>query len=563
MAKGRYSFQSKGGFTLKKGAFIRYLLALTSIVQAAIYEIGDGDNVADVPWDVLLPGDLVLIHARTTPYREKWVICCNGTESQPITIRGVPDAQGTLPVIDGINAVTPTALNYWNEARGVIKIGGANRPSGSGSSWIILENLDIKSGRQPYSFTGRNGLTAYAKNAAAIFLENGQNITIRNCILRDSGNGLFAASASGNILVESCYIYDNGVENSFYEHNNYTEAKGITFQFNRFGPLRADCDGNNLKDRSAGCLIRYNWIEGGNRQLDLVDSGYAELIQLPAYRTTKVYGNILIEPDGDGNSQICHYGGDSGDTNRYRQGTLHFYHNTILSTRTGNTTLLRLSSNHETADCRNNIIYTTATGNRLALIDNTGTALLRHNWLPTGWRVSHNNPAADVQDLGGNITGSDPLFIDFNNQNLGLASNSPCIAAAGPLVAESLQLQYVKHRASTNRIVDTAPDLGAFEMLSDSDLDGATDYQEYIAGTDPANPQSLFALSTSRPAPQALHLHWPAAPDRTYILSSSASLSSSWHPILTNQVQVPCTATFTNYSFSSNRFYRVEARLTP
>src|SRR3970282_1976293 len=140
-----------------------------------------------------------------------------------------------------------------------------------------------------------------------------------------------------------------------YEHNNYTEAAGIVFQFNRFGPLCTGCDGNNLKDRSAGTVIRYNWIEGGNRQLDLVDSDV--LYTDPAYATTFVYGNVLIEPDGAGNRQIVHYGGDGGDEAVYRKGTLHFYANTVVSTRAGNTTLFRLSSPDESADCRNNVLY--------------------------------------------------------------------------------------------------------------------------------------------------------------------------------------------------------------
>ena len=42
-----------------------------------------------------------------------------------------------------------------------------------------------------------------------------------------------------NILVEANYIHDNGNPGSIYEHNNYTAAIGITFQYNRFGPLRA------------------------------------------------------------------------------------------------------------------------------------------------------------------------------------------------------------------------------------------------------------------------------------------------------------------------------------
>ena len=87
-----------------------------------------------------------------------------------------------------------------------------------------------------------------------MFVETGRNLTIRNCILRDSGNGLFVASTPGTSAHRGCSIYDNGIENSIYQHNTYTAAIGIVYQFNHFGPLRANCLGNNLKDRSAGLV---------------------------------------------------------------------------------------------------------------------------------------------------------------------------------------------------------------------------------------------------------------------------------------------------------------------
>ena len=58
------------------------------------------------------------------------------------------------------------------------------------------------------------------------------------------------------------------------------------------------------------------------------------MAQVPSYRETFVYGNVLIEFDGEGNRQMIHYGGDSGREERYRNGTLYFYHNTVVSTRT-------------------------------------------------------------------------------------------------------------------------------------------------------------------------------------------------------------------------------------
>src|SRR4029079_19221338 len=153
----------------------------------------------------------------------------------------------------------------------------------------------------------------------------------------DCGNGFFCASQTSDLLVEGCRIDDNGNSGSIFEHNNYTEALGITFQYNWFGHLKSGAGGNNLKDRSAGCVVRYNWIEGGNRQLDLVESDYPELTGDPRYHETFVYGNVLLETGDDGNSQVVHYGGDGGATETYRKGTLHLYANTVVSLRTGNT----------------------------------------------------------------------------------------------------------------------------------------------------------------------------------------------------------------------------------
>ena len=38
-------------------------------------------------------------------------------------------------------------------------------------------------------------------------------------------------------------------------------------------------------------------------------------------------------PHDQGTSQIVHYGGDSGTTSDYRKGTLYFFHNTVVSTK--------------------------------------------------------------------------------------------------------------------------------------------------------------------------------------------------------------------------------------
>ena len=159
-----------------------------------------------------------------------------------------------------------------------------------------------------------------------------------------------STATRSDILIEGNWIYGNGNVGSVYEHNTYTAAIGIVYQYNRFGPLRAGAGGNNLKDRSAGLVVRYNWIEGGNRQLDLVDAEDSHvLVDDPSYGETFVYGNVLIEPDGAGNSQIVHYGGDSGDDGDLPQGhAVLLPQHGRLASRSGNTTLLRLSTDDET-----------------------------------------------------------------------------------------------------------------------------------------------------------------------------------------------------------------------
>ena len=453
------------------------VLAAAQTANATTYEVGPGkpySSIGAVSWASLLPGDTVRIYWRSTPYKEKWVICRQGTAAAPITVLGVPGPGGALPVIDGNGAGTAPGLNYWAEARGVIKIGGANTPPDTMPRYITLENLEIRSAKPPYTFTADDGTTQkYTANASTIYLEKAEHITIRGNVLHDAGNGLFVASSdtevSRDILIEGNYIYDNGNVGSIYEHNSYTAALGITFQDNHYGPLCAGCGGNNLKDRSAGQVVRYNWIEGGNRQLDLVDGEDSVVIRTdPSYRQTHVYGNILIEPAGAGNRQMVHYGGD-GKVQNFRKGTLFFYNNTLVSTRTDRTTLFRLSTNKEHADARNNIFYATAAGNTVSLLDVYGVLDLSHNWIKPGWVKSFGNFKGTVNNDGTMVQGASPGFVNEAGQNYHLVLGSAAVNAGtwlNPLVFPDNNVleQYVKHLSSELRPSDGILDIGAFEF---------------------------------------------------------------------------------------------------
>jgi hypothetical protein len=459
-------------------ALVIVIMLWAGPLYAATYEVGPGRpyaSIGAVPWESLQAGDTVLIHWRSTPYREKWVISRQGTAAAPITVRGVPGPYGELPVVDGSGATTRPSLNFWNQQRAVIKIGGSSVPADVMPRYIVIEKLDVKSARAPYVFRAANGsIQTYTTNAAAIFVEKGEHITVRQSILRDSGNGLFVASsdasASRTILVEGNHIYDNGIADSIYHHNTYTAAIGITYQYNRFGPPRAGTLGVNLKDRSAGLVVRYNWIEGGGRQLDLVDGEDSVLIRThPSYRSTFVYGNVLIEPAGAGNRQIVHYGGDSGREPSYRKGTLYFFNNTIVSYRTDRNTVFRLSTNDERADFRNNIVYGTAPGATQSLLDDTGILDMSRNWLKPGFVSTFNGTLGGViNDDRTTVTGASPGFVNEAAKDFRLAAGSGAvdkgtILHAAVLPSHDLLREYVVHRSSRARRFDGSIDIGAFE----------------------------------------------------------------------------------------------------
>jgi len=453
---------------VNRGALLA-LLALPCAAAGAVHRVGPGQALAaigEVPWESLGPGDVVEIHARPAPYAEKWVVNAAGTALAPVVVRGVRDAAGARPVIDGDGATTRPQLNFWNEERGLVKVGGSNVPADGLPSWIVIEGLHLRNARAPLRFSGRAGDSAWAENAAALYVEKGAHVTIRDCEIEGSGNGLFVSSGASDVRVEGNHLHGNGNAGSAFEHGSYTEARGIVFEANRYGPLAAGALGNALKDRSSGAVIRWNWIEGGNRALDLVDAGDPALLADPAYAVTRVYGNVLLELDDGLNSQVIHFGGDSGNAAAYRP-TLWLWHNTLVSRRAGNTTWLRLSSAGQRAEAWNNALHVTAPGDRLALLEGAGSLRLGGNWLTAGWVRTHGS-AGPVEDAGGNRAGADPGFADAAAGDHRPAGSSPLLdgsALPADLAAVPLPFQYRPHLGVEPRVaVGAALDIGALEL---------------------------------------------------------------------------------------------------
>jgi hypothetical protein len=402
------------------------------------YEVGPQQRrhrLSDVPWARLGPGDRVLVYWRQEPYREQILISAQGTAAKPLRVCGVPGPAGQLPTITGQNARNSRALGYSYapmQERGVVTLSLRDDDKwGSKPRYLEINGLNLRGASPDYSFTDQEGKTRhYGKSAAALFIERGEHIVVRRCVLTDSANGLFVASGdseeamSRDILVEANHIYGNGIVDSVYQHNAYTEAIGMVYQFNRFGMLRAGAEGNALKDRSAGTIIRYNWIEGGAHLLDLVDPEDSANITTadPQFHMTYVYGNVLLNGPSDGGN-LVHYGGDSGNTAIYRKGILFFFNNTVVirgeEKIRWNTAVFRLETRDEQADVRNNIVFRQGS-THLFLIEGPGGLRLGSNWVSQGFGQCLYPDAEGARIEGSDriVQGSDSPFINIEGLDL-------------------------------------------------------------------------------------------------------------------------------------------------
>ena len=96
----------------------------------------------------------------------------------------------------------------------------------------------------------------------------------------------------------------------------------------------------------------------------------------------------------------------------------------------------------------------------------------------------------------------------------------------------------------------------------DADGDGASNWQEYVAGTNPMDPTSVLQLTPLASAPN-FTVQWPSIVGKTYMVQSSSSLASTnWSITASN---LPGTGQMmqlsdTNLSAPPARFYRVQVQ---
>ncbi|NUP05433.1 MAG: right-handed parallel beta-helix repeat-containing protein [Polyangiaceae bacterium] len=461
------------------------------------YEVGPGKKYAaigDVPMEQLKAGDTVRIHYRPEPYREKLMIGGVGKADAPIRVCGVRGPNGEMPVIDGENATTRKQLIFpydGHQVRGLVMVGWKRSdPWQTGPEHIVIEGLELRHASPPYKFTDKSGAeAAYTQPAAGIFVQRGKFITIRGNVVHDNGNGLFVGTAGGeelteDVLIEGNYIYNNGSSENYYHHNVYNEGNRITYQFNHFGPPKSSPQGilgANIKERSAGVVIRYNWIEDGAHLIDLVDSQEARQpnVTSPGFHESWVYGNVLVRgPTASGS--MVHYGGDSGMLETYRKGTLHFFHNTVVIENSAykeweGSAIFELSTNDEALESRNNVYMSdTPYPNRPVMLLGkrdgvvSGVASFEGDWIREGidtFATGKVKQVATANGVDGCTRGADPGFSSLEKRDFHLGEACPFVGKGAALTTPNdygVRMQYVQHGKGEPRPAEASPTPGAF-----------------------------------------------------------------------------------------------------
>ncbi|HLH53045.1 MAG TPA: hypothetical protein VKY92_05455 [Verrucomicrobiae bacterium] len=564
---------------------------------AANYEVGPGQtytNLGSVPWTALLPGDAVNVHYQPGGYHEVILLSRSGSPNLPVTLNGVPDpVTGALPTLDGSNAVTATNVP-WHAASlntmGIIVVSpNLNQPYPYFPAWIRIQKLRIQNANPSNTLTTAKGVTAsFDPNAAAIYVEYAQHLVVSGCELAQSCNGLFCDAQNGDpnttstdILVQNSWIHGNGFHGNYGAHDINSQAKGIIFQYNLIGPLDPNANGDEIKDRSSGTILRYNTViqgPGGGSAFWFTqpDGGVGVIDQDPAYHTNFVYGNVFLNTTNSGALTMFAYD-YLGTGSHPRNGTLYFYNNTVVNyvdqSARYYTEIFQLPQHsdavslniHDVVDCRNNIFAAIpgtagkAPTQVYLLNSDDGTLVLGTNWvspglavlqLPYGLTNFFGTISGTNQLLFGDHQGqNNPGFVNPANTNFNLLPSSPAIDAAGPqspaVLASPYNVvsEYVFPNSAQTRIVSGRNmDLGAFEGTSTNYLGllfSLAVSNGFGAGNYPSN--SLVTIVASNAPPGQVFAQWTG-----FTVANPSSIGTT---LTMPAANIAVTATYSNLPY--------------
>ena len=446
---------------------------------ANVIEVGVGkqyEEIHNIPLSDLVKNTLIKIFYREEPYRTRVFVDVIGNENEKIRFQGIPNEEEILPVITFENATS-----WGNTIDSTLETGSAFVVLGTWSNkpaWIDIVNLHIKDA--PYA-----GIWA-----------KGDHISVKGCILENNANGVFFQAAnqllieiSTYILIEGCKFLKNGTINGWLHHNIYTQGMHTLIQFNNIEQLKDEAFGASLKDRSSHTTIRYNKINTSARTLDLVEPEDTNdvLTSDANWDDVYVYGNLLVNkkvPVNGAGVNMIHYGYDNSPTYR-REGVLYFYNNTVVVERSDNpwrVNIFDVNSTNSKVEFSNNIVY--AKGMQTFYVfrsnntDNAGDINFGKSFFSihntqNNWELTEGSGSYNVSGQENIDEGDNPGFVNMENENYNLTSNSPCVNNGENLNQNSglnINFNSIKSNIEMYRSDQTSPSLGSFSYNSTASI---------------------------------------------------------------------------------------------
>ena len=161
-------------------------------------------------------GYVLCIFHNAAAYNEKFLINVGGSSTNPLIVRGIPDADGNLPQINGDGA-TDDDWDVHDDSYqgGVLRVIGT---SSTAADHVVVENLKIFGARRGGLFyrivNGSNVSDQYwayeevnKLQPALIKLKHANNVIIRNCELTDGSLAVNSHDTTSFVLLEGNRYY--------------------------------------------------------------------------------------------------------------------------------------------------------------------------------------------------------------------------------------------------------------------------------------------------------------------------------------------------------------------
>ena len=355
------------------------------------------------------PGDEVEIAPGTYQYRVS--LETSGSATQPITIRGQDPNNPPVWNLSG------KAIRQWPGSYGGGDLGrGCWQVRGD---HYHISNIVFEECRDH----GGAGLRAV----------NVQHLHIKNCVFRNSTNGL--TGVADPFVIEFCEFVGNGrpyAENDNPAHNLYVYGGSLELRYNLFHNAEL---GQNFHVRARESVIEYNWFSNpGSYMGDLMTcehfcggSGQEGVTQ-----TMLLQGNVLIQGNPTNTSQIIALfndeGGSSDSTGSVATMRLTLSYNTIIGTSVAQGQTQRL------VNLRNDSVGTHVVFENNAIVNIKDVAEPRDAQL-SNWSIAGTNnwlsSQTEAGELSASIIGDDPEFVDSpSNDFRPQSESSPLVDAA-------------------------------------------------------------------------------------------------------------------------------------